>query len=105
MPLADDCRHWSKEMHRAADVVAEAGAHVEIVDGNRAIADVLGKAAARIDELEAEVSAARAAAFAEIWRRLEEAVWRDGEYRFVGRVLRKMIADIEARGDAKEPTP
>ena len=52
MTLQDDCRRWAAEMHRVASALAEAGVPVEMIDGNRTIADTLTRAADRIDELE-----------------------------------------------------
>lgn len=49
MTLSDDCRKWSAEMHRAAEVLTEAGAGIEVIDGNRAIADTLAKAGAELE--------------------------------------------------------
>lgn len=56
MTLSDACRHWSDEMHRAASAIESDGidskAALAIVDGNRAIADTLATAAARLAVLE-----------------------------------------------------
>lgn len=88
MTLADDCRRLAAEMQRAADVVAESGAHVEIVDGNRAIADTLTRAATELDDLRAELL--------EAWTKIGDvrghlrAALRDG----LGDAVRKAVRDV-----------
>lgn len=56
MTLADDCRHWSAEMRRAASAVEAEGIDskdaLAIVDGNRAIGDTLAAAAAKLASYE-----------------------------------------------------
>lgn len=52
MTIQDDCRKWADEMYRAAEMLAAAGMDVEVVNGNRAIADTLTKAAEALDRLE-----------------------------------------------------
>lgn len=47
--------HWAAEMEKAVEAVSEAGAHVEIVDGNRAIADTLRQCASLLALDEAPV--------------------------------------------------
>lgn len=52
MTLADDCRHWSAEVHRSASAFEAEGIDskeaLAIVDGNRAIGDTLASAAAKL---------------------------------------------------------
>lgn len=49
MNIAESCRHWAAEMHRAASAVEEqsdgSAEVLQIIDGNRAIATTLDAAA------------------------------------------------------------
>jgi hypothetical protein len=53
--IEDALRIWSQEMHRAAAVCEEAGAGVQIIDGNRACGSTLLQGADRIAALETAI--------------------------------------------------
>lgn len=96
MTLADDCRIWSAEMHRAASAVEAEGidskAALAIVDGNRAIAETLAAAAKRIDALERVADAAsvlKAAAMSTARMQLR-GIGQQGKLCY----LRKAAADV-----------
>ena len=55
MATVRSAEHWAKEMDRAVDAVSEAGAHVEIIDGNRAIAETLRECAILLRDLLARI--------------------------------------------------
>ncbi|MBL8753670.1 MAG: hypothetical protein JNK15_10245 [Planctomycetes bacterium] len=46
--IVQSLNHWADEMAKAADAVAEMGAHVEIIDGNRAISETCRAAAVEL---------------------------------------------------------
>lgn len=54
------CRHWSKQMHKAASAVEDQSdgsvEHMRIIDGNRAVAETLEAAASAIEKLRAELA-------------------------------------------------
>ncbi len=69
--IAESCRHWAAQMHRAASAVeAESDGSMQVaavIDGNRAVAETLAQAAEAVAKL------ARIAAILEPLRALEAA--------------------------------